>query len=154
MFGTMRRKDRALSSEEAQSILEHNQYGVLSVVCENGFPYGVPIHYVMIGEKIYFHSTNAGGMKADAIQKYSNVCFTVTQPLEGVRCQSVIVFGTVRPAQELRQLVLEKITEKFVPEAAWAQTKSAIPHALNQMQAYEITLLHMTAKVIDKPEGR
>lgn len=154
MFGNMRRKDRELSTEEAQSILERNRYGVLSVICENGYPYGIPIHYVMLDDKIYFHSTSDGGMKADAMEKCPKVCFTVIEPLEGVRCQSAIAFGVVRAASELRAAVLEKIVEKFVPEIAWKQAKEGIPYAVNRMQAYEITVQHLTAKVVDKPEGR
>lgn len=154
MFGSMRRKDRELSSDTAMSILKSGKYGVMSVICENGYPYGVPIHYIMIDEKIYFHSTSDGGMKVEAINKCPNISFTVLEPLEGIRCQSAIAFGTVQAVPAMRIPVLEKIVEKFVPEIAWEQAKGGIQYALGNMQAYEITIKHLTAKVIDKPEGR
>jgi len=40
----MRRKDRALSEEEAQALLDRTEYGVLSTVGGDGRPYGVPLN--------------------------------------------------------------------------------------------------------------
>lgn len=154
MFGSMRRKERELSEDTAQRILACSKYGILSVICENGYPYGVPIYYVMMNGKIYFHSTSERGMKKDAVKKCPNVSFTVLEPLDDLSCQSVILFGTVQAASELRSAVLEKIIEKFVPETQWERAKSGIPHALDKVEAYEITVQHLTAKSIQKPEGR
>jgi nitroimidazol reductase NimA-like FMN-containing flavoprotein (pyridoxamine 5'-phosphate oxidase superfamily) len=47
---TIRRKDRALSEEEAFKILKAGEYGVLSTVGEDGYPYGVPVSYAYTGD--------------------------------------------------------------------------------------------------------
>lgn len=154
MFREMRRKDRELSIKEAKEILLTGKYGVLSVLGEDGYPYGIPLHYAVINDKLYFHSTIEGGHKADALKNNPKISFTVIEPLEGVRCRSAIVFGTAKPVSGKRAEVLEKIVEKFVPQVAWEQAKGGIPFAVNNIKAYEITIEHLTAKVVDKPEGR
>ena len=50
----MRRKDRAISKNEANYILNTGEYDVLSTVSENGEPYGVPLSYCVIGNAIFF----------------------------------------------------------------------------------------------------
>lgn len=154
MFREMWRKDRQLSLEEAKEILKNGKYGVLSVIGEDGYPYGVPLHYVMIGDKLYFHSTIAGGHKADSLKSNSKISFTVIAPQEGVRCKSAILFGTATLVPDKREEVLEKIVEKFVPPFAWEQSKGGIPFAKDNIEAYELTVEHLTAKVIDKPDNR
>jgi hypothetical protein len=52
----------------------------------------------------------------------------------------------------MREEVLAKIVEKFVPPFAWEQAKGGIPFAKDGIEAYEISIDHLTAKVIDKPE--
>ncbi|MDU1566241.1 MAG: pyridoxamine 5'-phosphate oxidase family protein [Clostridium sp.] len=46
MFKEIRRKDRKIEISEAIDMLEICEYGVLSTVNENGYPYGVPLSYV------------------------------------------------------------------------------------------------------------
>ena len=45
MFREMRRKKQQLSFEECQEILNNEVRGVLSVIGDNGYPYGIPINY-------------------------------------------------------------------------------------------------------------
>lgn len=42
----MRRKDRKIETDEAIKILKTGEYGVLSTVDIDGYPYGVPINYI------------------------------------------------------------------------------------------------------------
>lgn len=154
MFKEMRRKDRHLSSDEAMDILQNGKYGVMSVVGADGYPYGVPLHYVMINGKLYFHCSVAGGHKTDCLKHNPKISFTVIEPQEGMRCKSAIFFGTATPVSEKRADVLEKIVEKFVPQFAWEQAKRGVPFAKDNIEAYELTIEHLTAKVIDKPEGQ
>ena len=67
MFRDMRKQERKLTTQEAQQILSANQYGILSTVCEDGYPYGVPLSYSYLNGKIYFHGTSAGGLKDENI---------------------------------------------------------------------------------------
>jgi len=60
MFKEMRRIDRMLSIEESKDILKNCEYGVLSSISDNGYPYGVPLSYVYFDDAIYFHSAREG----------------------------------------------------------------------------------------------
>lgn len=150
----MRRKDRELSAAEANEILQNGKFGVLSVMGEDGYPYGVPLHYVMMEDALYFHSTVEGGYKISCLDRNPNICFTVIETEDGIRCRSAIFFGVAVPVLEMRGRVLEKLIEKFVPQVAWEQAKSGIPHAKNSICAYKLEREHLTAKWIDKPAGK
>lgn len=153
MFKNLRRQDRVLSNEDAKAILKRGKYGVLSVIGENGYPYGIPIHYIMSENSLYFHCSSAGGHKVDALKNNSKICFTVIETEDEIKSKSVIFFGTANVVNEKRKLVLEKLVEKFVPEIAWENAKQGIPHALDNIFAYELNIEHLSGKWIDKPEG-
>lgn len=154
MFKNLRRQDRALNMEEANGILKRGNFGVLSVIGENGYPYGVPVHYAMLEDSLYFHCSSAGGHKVDALKNNPKICFTVIETEDGIKSQSAIFFGTANEVNEKRQLVLEKLVEKFVPEIAWETAKQGIPYALDNILAFELNIDHLSGKWIDKPEGR
>lgn len=56
----MRRKRQQLPEEETIYLLRHATSGVLSLLDESGYPYGVPISYVYDDNKLYFHSALNG----------------------------------------------------------------------------------------------
>lgn len=154
MFRELRRQDRALSKEQSLEILRNQKFGVLSLFGEDGYPYGVPIHYVMIGDSLFFHCTSKNGHKVDAIKKNPKISFTVIETEDGIKAKSVILFGSATEVVNKRAFVLGKIVEKFVPESAWQQAKAGIPYALDSIAAFEINYQHISGKWIDKPEGR
>ena len=102
MFREMRRKKQQLSFEECQEILNNEVRGVLSVIGDNGYPYGIPINYKYstTENKIYFHGAKKGH-KIDAIKMNDKVSFTVFEkgiPVEskrGLDVRSVIIFGRI-----------------------------------------------------------
>ncbi|MEG0366332.1 MAG: pyridoxamine 5'-phosphate oxidase family protein, partial [Coprobacillus sp.] len=126
----------------------------LSLCGEDGYPYGIPLHYVIIDKSIYFHCSVDGGHKIDAIKNNTKVSFTVIETEDGVKAKSVIIFGKIIETPDERQLVLEKLVEKFVPEIAWEQAKLNIPFAYKNTLAFKIECAHISGKWIDKPEGR
>ena len=154
MFNNLRRQDRSLSENDARDILKRGKFGVLSVIGENGYPYGVPIHYVMIDNSLYFHCSTSNSHKVSAIRKNNKICFTVIETEDGIKSQSAIFFGTANEVKEKRQMVLEKLVEKFVPEKAWKNAKQGIPFALDNILAFELNVDHLSGKWIDKPKGR
>lgn len=101
LFRPMRRKKQALSEEVNLSILKRNTAGVLSLLDTNGYTYGVPLSYVLIGNTIYFHGAKQGG-KIEALRHHNQVSFTVVDqdlvvPEEYTTLyRSVIVFGRAR----------------------------------------------------------
>ena len=42
----MRRQDKALTDEEMLQIINDEQYGILSTVSADCYPYGIPLNYV------------------------------------------------------------------------------------------------------------
>ena len=154
MFREMRRQDRMLSEDEAMEVLKNGNFGVMSVNGGNGYPYGVPVHYILDGRSIYFHSTSQGGHKADALKADPKISFTVIKMEDEVNGKSAVFFGEAVEVPEKRQAVLEKIVEKFVPPAAWESTKAGIPYALEDLTVYELKIQHITGKRIAQPEGK
>ena len=77
MFRNMRRSEKATDIAKAEELLRSENYGVLSVIGDEGYPYGVPVNYVYDSGRIFFHSTSASSHKIEAIRKNEKVSFTV-----------------------------------------------------------------------------
>ena len=96
----LRRKDRAISLEEAREILSKGEFGILSTVDDENQPYGVPLNYVFRNNCIEFHCATEGH-KIDNITRNNRVSFCVvgkTKVLPGefaTEYESVIVFGSI-----------------------------------------------------------
>ena len=102
MFRPMRRIKQQLSDAEALEILAKAKRGVLSVVGDDGWPYGIWLnpHYRREDGRIYFHGAKEGH-KIDALRRDARVSFTVID--DGVQDEggwaytfrSVVVFGRI-----------------------------------------------------------
>lgn len=70
MFRKMRRFKQQISNEECVEILKNEKRGVLSVIGDNGYPYGIPLnhYYDEKTNSIFFHGAKEGH-KIDAIKK-------------------------------------------------------------------------------------
>ena len=115
----MHRMDKAISEDKARSILEKAQYGILSTVSRNAKPYGVPLHFCILDEYIYFHSAMKG-YKIDNIEHNNSVSFCVVDNVEilpdkfSTKYESVIVFGKVKEVfDKEKQLTLEELLRKY-----------------------------------------
>ena len=78
MFRPLRRIKQQLTQEECISVLKNEVRGVLSVLGDNDYPYGLPINYWYSEEenKIYFHGSREGH-KIDSIKNCDKVSFCV-----------------------------------------------------------------------------
>ena len=73
----IRRQDRVLNEEEALDLLAQTEYGILSMIDENGLPYGIPVNHVWNKQNsIYIHCAPEG-KKLRAIKHHPNVSFCV-----------------------------------------------------------------------------
>ena len=151
MFREMRRKVQALTAEATAEILKRNTSGVLSLNGDDGYPYGVPLSYVYLDSKLYFHCAGAGH-KLDSILKDDKVSFCVIDQDQVVGeeyttyFRSVIAFGRARVlegAEKLRPLV--ELCEKYYP-GHLEQTRQKAEHALKNVSIVEVTIEHMTGK--------
>lgn len=76
MFRESRKPEKTLSESEMKEILTIAEYGVLSTVGEDGYPYGIPVNFVYDGENLYFHGAKEGH-KVDNLRFSNKVAFTV-----------------------------------------------------------------------------
>lgn len=157
MFREMRRKKQQLEESECVEILKNEKRGVLSVIGDDGYPYGIPMDHYYNEEngKIYFHCA-LEGHKMDAVKACDKVSYCVFD--EGYRnegewalnIKSVIVFGRVRVLDDHEQglRMAELLAEKFTDDRAY------IDHELNhsgpRMACLEITPEHMTGKLVNE----
>ncbi len=146
----MRRTDRLLSKEEAEKILSENTYGILSVICENGYPYGLPVNYVYEDGKIYFHHTAEKSLLNDVVSEEVNACFTVVGNTEvlpskfSMKYESVIAFGKLKRSLE-KYDALMKLVEKFCPDFI-EKGKVYAKNSLDRVIVYEFNIEHMSGK--------
>lgn len=106
----LRRKPRELTLEEAKEVIEFTDHAVLCTCDTAGFPYGVPVSPVMMGSKLYFHSTGLpGGRKADNMLMNPNVslCFiaksTTLPEWYSVDFASAVVAGKAYPVTDPKE---------------------------------------------------
>lgn len=78
MFRQMRRWKQQLTDAQTKEILKKTRRGVLSVIGDDDYPYGIPINYYYDEDDnaIYFHSAKEGH-KIDAIIRSNKVAFTI-----------------------------------------------------------------------------
>ena len=150
-FRAMRRFKQQLTDEECVALLEKEPRGFLSVLGDDGYPYGIPIDFVYDGGKLYFHCAKEGH-KIDAIQAWDKVSFSVID--EGVRkgddwplhFKSVIVFGRIRILED-REEILSKVRLlglKYFPDAE--SVEEELKHSGSRVACLELMIDHMTGK--------
>ena len=152
MFREMRRKDKELSEKEISDILAEFTHGTLSVIGDNGYPYGVPVSYVYTNGKIYFHCAPFGH-KLDNIKKELQVSFSVIAKDDvvpekyGTDFASVIAFGKARIIEDSTEMkethipFIEKYSKDFYDGGIKYMNSS-----IGKMVMVEITVDHITGK--------
>ena len=154
MFRPMRRTKQEISREDCVKVLTEEKRAVLSVIGDDGYPYGVPVNfwYDADADRIYFHCAKAGH-KLDAMLANDKVCFTVYNT--GYRKEdwsyyvtSVIVFGRAKVMTD-EALMREKIRQfgmKYYPSAE--EVDEEIRKDFARVNFIEITPEHMTGKLV------
>lgn len=120
----VRRQDRLLEKENAYALLRTGEYGILSMVGEEGGSYAVPVNYAWDGENaIYIHCAPQG-RKLCCLALHPKVSFCVVGQTHVVShkfttgYESIILTGyahTALPVEE-RMLALRLILEKYAPD--------------------------------------
>lgn len=118
-----RNKKQILSHKKCEEILKDMTSGVLSVLGDEDYPYGVPVSYVYDDGKLYFHCM-PDGHKTDAVKKHDKVSFTVIEtdhivPEEYTTYyRSVIVFGRIKITNDAQEKIeaLKKLVDKYSHE--------------------------------------
>ena len=151
MFRSMRRKPQQLSDSETLTILQGCTYGVLSVMGEDGYPYGVPMNYIYDNGVLYFHGS-AVGLRREAVGEGCKASFTVVEksdvdaPALATLYRSVIMFGHVRPLrgeeETRRAAMLFGLRFLDDEEAVGAE----IDREIRGLCCYAFTIEHMSSK--------
>ena len=126
MFKKMRKSHMTMEEEEMMRILEDGEYGVVSTIGEDGYPYGFPMSYVLMDGNIYFHC-GLVGHKMDNIIYNDKVSFTVVGKTElmpeilDTNYESIILFGRASKVQGEEKIgalmeILNKYAKDFMPE--------------------------------------
>jgi len=152
MFREMRRKNQLLSKEETIQILSSCTSGVLGVQGDDGYPYTVPVSYVLKDDKIFIHSA-IEGHKIDSIKRCDKVSFCVIEKDDVVQdaftthSRSASIFGRVRilTDEAEKRHAIECLVEKYTPEYI-KEGQQAIERAWNRFCLIEIRIEHMTGK--------
>ena len=120
----VRRQDRLLSEERAIELLRTAEYGTLSVIDEDGQPYGIPVNFVWnTKDSLYIHCAPEG-RKLRAIAAHPEVCFSIVgnvnlQPSKfTTEYESIVLKGKAwvgLPAEE-RMQALVLLVEKLSPD--------------------------------------
>lgn len=155
MFREMVRKKKQITEEECIQILKNEPRGVLSVIGDDGYPYGMPMNHWYCEENghIYFHGGKAGH-KIDAIRKCDKVSFCVYD--EGYRnegewalnIKSVIIFGKIREISELDEVIdiSRKLSYKFTSDSEYIENE--IEKYAKGTLLLELIPGHMTGKLV------
>lgn len=150
----MRRKDRQISREEIEEILENGEYGILSTVGSDGKPYSVPMNYSWKDGRIHLHCAAKVGKKLENLSYSPEVCFVVVGrtrviPEEfGTLYESVIVTGRVGSSPDKRKS-LESLVEKY--SSGYEQEgRRMIDSLLEKTDAYIIIPESITGKARKK----
>ena len=157
MFREMRRQHQALTMEESIEVLKSEKRGVLSVIGDDGYPYGLPIDHIYYEEdgKIYFHSGKVGH-RVDAMKACNKASFCVykytgNDPapndwIENYHC--VHMFGTIQLIEDVDEIerICRDISHKFTDDEKYIDDE--VKSALKGTLCFVLTPEHITGKKI------
>ena len=155
MFREMRRFKQQISEEKCMQLLREQPRGVLSMIGDNGYPYGIPMDhwYSERDRKLYFHCAKVGH-KIDAVTACDKVSFCVMD--EGFRSEgewplnihSVVVFGRIRIVEdeEKKKEICTRLCLKFTDDEAYLQKE--LTESFPRVCCLELSIEHMTGKLV------
>ena len=157
MFRKMLRIKQQLPQEKCVEILKQQPRGVLSVLGDDDYPYGMPINHFYCEEenKLYFHGGKKGH-KIDAIRRHNKASFCVYD--EGFRkendwalnIRSVIVFGRIEIVEDREKVydIARKLSSKFTDDAAYIEEE--IKRSGLGTFMFSLSIEHMTGKLVNE----
>lgn len=157
MFRKMRRFAQQIPEEKCIEILKNEPRGVLSVLGDDGYPYGIVLDHWYCEEdgKLYFHGAKEGH-KLDAIKACDKVSYCVHD--EGYRKEgewalninSVVIFGRMKlvDGPDKAREICTNLCRKFTDDEEYLQKE--LKNALPRVQCLELTPEHMTGKLVNE----
>jgi len=157
MFRAMRRFKQQITEEECVQILREQPRGVLSMIGDDGYPYGIPLDhwYSEKDNKLYFHCAKVGH-KIDAITACDKVSYCVMD--EGFRrdgewalnINSVVVFGRMKTVEDedKKREICTNLVRKFTDDETYLQKE--LTNAFPRVNCLELAIEHMTGKLVNE----
>ncbi|MBQ9250136.1 MAG: pyridoxamine 5'-phosphate oxidase family protein [Oscillospiraceae bacterium] len=157
MFPEMKRVRQKLSEEECIQILKQEKRGVLSVLGEDDYPYGMPLNhwYCEADGKLYFHGGRLGH-KIDAMRRHDKVSYCVYDQgyrREGewaLNFRSVVVFGRVEFIEDRERVIdiSRQISYKFTSDEDYI-AEEIRGHAAGTL-CFALTPEHISGKRVNE----
>ena len=152
-FRPLRRSSLSLCEDGILKILNECDYGVLSLLGDGGYPYGVPVNYVFDGKAVYVHSA-AEGHKSDALAKNRLVSFTVVARHRVIpekfatAYTSVIVFGSAEIVGDApaKTAALRALAAKYAPDEDENKVSEEIAAYFDKTAVIKIVPEHISGK--------
>ncbi len=155
MFREMRRQNQAMTKEESIAVLIEEKRGVISVIGDEGYPYGTPIDHFYDEEdgKIYFHSGKIGH-RVDAMKACDKASFCVyrqsgQEPDSWIlNFECVHVFGRIELIEDIDEIetICRKLSHKFTDDEVYIDDE--VRKALKGTLCFALTIENMTGKRI------
>lgn len=155
MFRKLNRQDKQISNTECVDILKNEKRGVLSVIGDNGYPYGAPMNHFYNEEDgcVYFHC-GMGGHRFDSIRRCDKVSYCVydkghkSENAWAYKVKSVVVFGTIEIIDDKAVVVdiARKLSNKFTDDAQYIE--SEISKYAHETLILKINVEHMCGKAV------
>lgn len=148
---SIRDAQKQVTHDEAMKILDQAEYGVLSTIDADGYPYGLPLHHIVLNDAVYLHCALEGHI-IDTIAANNKVCFTVVGYSEllpstfSANYESVIVFGKVTLVEEPEKVdMLKALVGKYSP-AYYDKGMKVIDAFKDKCSVIRIDVEHVTGK--------
>ena len=157
MFRELARKNKKISMEECIEVLKSETRGVVSVLGDDDYPYGMPMNHFYNEEdgKIYFHCGKYG-YRLDALKKHDKVSFCVFD--QGYRnegewalnVKSIIVFGRMEIIDDPEAIadISRKLSYKFTQDEAYIEKE--IKENLRATLLLALTPEHICGKLVNE----
>lgn len=156
-FRKMRRSKQELSADECALILKNEPRGVLSVIGDEGYPYGVPMDHWYDEESghIYFHGAKAGH-KIDAIKRCDKASYCVydsgyrNESEWALNIKSVVVFGRIKPVKDenLKVKICTELCRKFTDDEEYIRHE--LLHSGRAVMCLELVPEHISGKLVNE----
>ncbi len=150
MFRELTRKNKQLPYDDCVGVLIRETRGVLSVLGDDGYPYGMPMNhfYNQADGCIYFHC-GRGGHRYDALKRCDKVSYCLYDGgyREGddwaFNVKSVIVFGRIEIIADGRTVtdIATELSRKFTSDEEYIKKEI-------ELYAHETLILKLTPEHI------
>ncbi|MBR2122363.1 MAG: pyridoxamine 5'-phosphate oxidase family protein [Lachnospiraceae bacterium] len=157
MFRKMLRYRQELDRETCIRILKEEKRGILSLLGDDDYPYGVPVnhYYDETDGSLYFHS-GMKGHKIDAMKRHDKASFCVYDSgflKEGdwaLNISSVIVFGRIEfiedPDEAVR--ICRLLSYKFTNDNNYIEDE--IRRSADHTLVFALRPEHMSGKLVNE----